>query len=326
MRVGRTGMMMPAPEEISVVATGLGFPEAPVAMEDGSVLVAEVRAGLVTRVTAEGQLETYADCGGGPCGLAFGPDGMLYVCNNGGNAYRPGSFISVGRAAGNNGGYIQRVDPVQRTVSTLYTHCGDHALSAPNDICFDQYGGFYFTDIGARHARSRDNGALYYGAPDGSGVREVAYNVAAANGVGLSPDGSVVYVAETETGRLWAFDIEEPGVVKKLPFPSPHGGRFICGLPGFQRFDSLALDAQGNICVATLMSGCVTVVSPSGEVLRQVKLPDQYVTNICFGGPELRTAYVTLAETGRIVSMPWEGQGLKLHFGPATCKPRTAVE
>jgi gluconolactonase len=152
----------------------------------------------------------------------------------------------------------------------------------------------------------------------------VAYNVAAANGVGLSPDGQVVYVAETETGRLWAFDIVAPGEVAKQPFPSPHGGRFVCGLPGFQRLDSLAVDAEGNICVGTLMSGCVTVIAPTGEVLRQVKMPDIYVTNLCFGGPALRTAYITLAETGRIVAMPWSGAGLALNFGPRDCKARTA--
>lgn len=311
---------------MEIIATGLSFPEAPVALEDGSVIVAEVRSGLVTHLSAQGELSTYADCGGGPCGLAFGPDGALYVCNNGGSAYRPGSFVSVGSSPENTGGLIQRVDSKTREVTTLHTHCGENLLSAPNDIVFDEHGGFYFSDIGKRHSRHRDNGALYYATCDGSGVREVAYNVAAANGVGLSPDGKVVYVAETETSRLWAFDILEPGHVAKQPFPSPHGGRFVCGLPGYQRFDSMAVDAEGNICVATLMSGCVTVISPAGAVLRQVKMPDCYVTNICFGGPQLRTAYITLAETGRLASMPWSEAGLALNCGPTSCKPRIACK
>jgi gluconolactonase len=84
------------------------------------------------------------------------------------------------------------------------------------------------------------------------------------NGVGLSPDEKILYVAETEPGRLWAFDIVEPGVVHKESWPSPHGGRLITGVGGYQRFDSLALDAEGRICVATLVNGGITVISPMG--------------------------------------------------------------
>jgi gluconolactonase len=85
-------------------------------------------------------------------------------------------------------------------------------------------------------------------------------------------------------------------------------------LPGYQRFDSLALDAEGNICVATLVTGCITVVAPSGEVLRQVMVPDGMVTNICFGGTDMKTAYVTLSGTGRLGSLPWPQAGLKLAY------------
>ena len=148
------------------------------------------------------------------------------------------------------------------TLTTLYDRCGDHPLCGPNDIVFDHDGGFYFTDFGKNRLRDRDHAGLYYGRADGSMIVEVAYPLTTANGVGLSPDDSVVYVAETETARLWAFDLEAPGRARKHPYPSPHGGRLVCGLPGYQRFDSLALDAEGNICVATLVTGCITVVAP----------------------------------------------------------------
>jgi gluconolactonase len=145
-------------------------------------------------------------------------------------------------------------------------------------------------------------------------IVEVAYPLTTANGVGLSPDDSVVYVAETETARLWACDLETPGRARKHPYPSPHGGRLVCGLPGYQRFDSLAVDAEGNICVATLVTGCITVVAPTGEVLRQVMVPDGMVTNICFGGADMKTAYVTLSGTGRLGTLPWPQAGLKLAY------------
>jgi gluconolactonase len=150
--------------------------------------------------------------------------------------------------------------------------------------------------------------------PDGSRIIEVAYPILSPNGCGLSPDGKVVYVADTEPARLWAFDIEAPGVVKKHAWPSPHGGRIIAGLGGFQRFDSLAVEASGNIAVATLHAGCITIIAPDGKVVRQVAMPDEFPTNICFGGPDLRTAYVTLSATGRLGALDWGEPGLRLNF------------
>jgi len=131
---------------------------------------------------------------------------------------------------------------------------------------------------------------------------------------GLSPDERTVYVADTETSRLFAIDIVEPGVLRKEPFPAPYTGRLVCGLPGFQRFDSLAVEASGNIAVATLITGHITVVSPNGNVVRQVKMPDVYPTNICFGGADLRTAYITLSASGQLAAMEWPEPGLRLNF------------
>jgi gluconolactonase len=301
--------------DIRIVATGLLFPEGPVAMADGSVILGEIAGGAVTRIAADGSKTEIGKAGGGPNGLALGPDGALYVCNNGGNVYETTpSFLSTGPSPDYKGGYIQRIDPETGDTKVLYTHCGAHKLSAPNDIVFDKQGGFYFTDLGKRRARDRDHGGLYYALPDGSKITEIAYPIVTPNGVGLSPDEKTVYVADTETSRLFAFDILEPGAVKHEPFPAPHGGRLVCGLPGFQRFDSLAVEASGNICVATLVTGHITVISPMGQVVRQVKMPDVYPTNICFGGADLRTAYITLSATGQLAAMEWPEPGLRLNF------------
>jgi gluconolactonase len=174
-------------------------------------------------------------------------------------------------------------------------------------------GGFYFTDLGKVRSRDQDRGAVYYARADGSLIREVVFPIFTPNGCGLSPDGTVLYVAETETARLWAFDLTAPGEIRRHPFPSPHGGRLVVGLPGYNRFDSLAVEADGNICVATLVNGGITVVSPNGSSVRHIPMPERWATNICFGGPDLRTAYITLSSTGCLVSMPWERPGLALH-------------
>jgi gluconolactonase len=300
--------------EIRIVASGLRFPEGPVAMADGSVVLGEIAGGAVTRIGADGGKHVLSQAGGGPNGLALGPDGAFYLCNNGGNEYAQGGFLSTGPSQDYEGGSIQRIDAGSGAISTLYTHCGAHKLSAPNDIVFDRHGGFYFTDLGKRYARQRDHGGLYYALPDGSSITELVHPMLSPNGVGLSPDEKTLYVADTESSRLFAYDILAPGVLKKEPFPAPYGGRLVCGLPGFQRFDSLAVEAGGNICVATLISGHITVIAPDGKLVRQVKMPDVYPTNICFGGRDQKTAYITLSGSGQLAAMDWPEPGLRLNF------------
>lgn len=303
-------------EEIQILARGLGFPEGPVVMPDGSVVLTEINGGRITRVTADGQVAQLGPAAGGPNGLALGPDGALYLCNNGGSLYLPGHFMGMGPAPDYKGGSIERVDPRTGERRLLYAECNGHRLSAPNDLVFDRQGGFWFTDLGKRYARHRDHGGLYYALPDGSSIQEVAYPILSANGVGLSPDEKRLYVADTEGARLWVFEVEAPGVLKKGVFPAAHGGRCIAGLPGHARFDSLAVTAAGNIAVATLETGHITVFAPDGALLRQIKMPDTHPTNICFGGPDLRTAYITLSAKGELARMRWDEPGLRLNFSP----------
>ena len=301
--------------EIRTLAEGLEFPEGPVALGDGSVVVVEIAAGRLTRVMPGGAKTVAALPGGGPNGAAIGPDGKCYVCNNGGFEWfvegrhrRP--FLQARDYAG---GRIERVDLATGAVECLYRGAGEVSLKGPNDLVFDRHGGFYFSDLGKVRAREMDRGAVYYAKADGSAITEVAFPMVTPNGVGLSPDGTTLYVAETEAARLWAFDIVEPGVVRKEPWPSPHGGRLVAGVGGYQRFDSLALDAEGRICVATLINGGITVISPDGRHVEHHPMPDPMTTNICFGGSDMRTAFITLSWAGRLVAVDWPVPGLRLN-------------
>ncbi|MBN8873809.1 MAG: SMP-30/gluconolactonase/LRE family protein [Rhodospirillales bacterium] len=302
-------------DDVKILATGLGFPEGPVALPDGSVVLTEIRNNRCSKVAPDGSVSLFSATGGGPNGLAIGPDGAFYLCNNGGSRYVEGHSMGVGPHPDYVSGSIQRIDPKTGEATLLYKEVNGHKLSAPNDLVFDTQGGFYFTDLGKRYARHRDHGGLYYALPDGSRVSEIAFPILSPNGCGLSPDGKTIYVADTEGARLWAFEIEAPGVLKPPAPHHPHSGRVICGLPGNARFDSLAVLANGNIAVATLTTGFITEISPGGEVVRAVKMPDMYPTNICFGGPDLRTAYITLSDTGRLGVMRWPTPGLRLNFG-----------
>jgi gluconolactonase len=301
---------------MEIIAENLQFPEGPVALADGSLLVVEIRRQTLTRVRPGRTPEIVAELPGGPNGAAMGPDGKVYVCNNGGFEWREvmGQTISGDAPSDYRGGSIERVDLDTGRVETLYTHCDGHPLKGPNDLVFDRTGGFWFTDHGKSWGRMRDYGGVYYARADGSKIVEAAYPMYSANGVGLSPDEKTLYVAETMTARLWAFDLIEPGVIAPSPLPIP--GRLVATLGGLQFLDSLAIEESGRICVATLLNGGVTTFAPDGA-FEHLALPDLFPTNICFGLADRREAYVTLSGTGRVARLGWPRPGLKLNFSQA---------
>lgn len=300
------------------ICRGLRFPEGPIAMSDGSVILVEIERRTLSRVTPDGKISVVAECGGGPNGAAVGPDGRIYICNNGGFEWtQHGPFLRPGEKLADDyvGGSIQAVDVKSGKVETIYTECKGEPLKGPNDIVFDEDGGFYFTDLGKRRGRSVDRGSVFYAKPDGGSIVEVVHPIDTPNGIGLSPDEKTLYVAETSAARLWAFDIASPGKLKA----GPHmfwPGRLLYKFTGYERLDSLAVDSEGNVVVATLGTGCVTAISPEGVVRARVPVPefDLMVTNVCFGGPDLRTAYITSSGLGRLYSVEWHCPGLPLNF------------
>ncbi len=301
--------------QLTQVCDGLFFPEGPVAMPDGSVILTEMFRSQLTRVAPDGTKSVVAEINGLPNGLALGPGGHLYLCNNGG-AFTPvdmGGLVFPGEFDPDRyvGGRIQKVDIATGEVTDLYTHCGDIALRAPNDLVFDEHGGFWFTDHGIRHHRTADRTGIYYAKADGSFIEEVVFPVDSPNGIGLSPSGDRVYWAETHTGRVYQRDVIAPGKVGPIGGPVP---TLLCGLPDYQLLDSLAVDGEGNVCVATLVNGGITVISPDGNVIDFVEIDDRITTNICFGGPDHKTAYITASSTGRLLKMDWPYEGLKLHW------------
>jgi gluconolactonase len=297
------------------IAENLQFPEGPVVLPDGSLVVVEIRRGTVTHVATDGRTSVVAEPGGGPNGAALGPDGALYVCNNGGFRWREyrGMVLPGSEPDDYAGGRIERVNLETGRVEVLYDRCGEHRLRGPNDIVFDAHGGFWFTDLGKHRARDADNGGIYYAKADGSSITEVVYPLIRPNGIGLSPDGNTLYAAETLTSRVWAWKVTAPGELAREPFPSPNGGRLIHSPERYRLFDSLAVEAGGNVCVATLFEGGISVCAPEGGLVEFVPFDDPFTTNICFGGEDMRTAYITLSGTGRLVELDWPRAGLILN-------------
>lgn len=301
------------PAGLRIVAEGLSFPEGPVALLDGSVLLVEIASGLLTRIDSDGSVDRVAHCGGGPNGAALGSDGAVYVANNGGavsflrrdGRWRP-SHDSSPSWLGH--GSIQRVDLASGRVESLYESCDGRPLKAPNDLVVAADGGIWFTDFGRVHDRSIERGGVYWCRPDGSEIREVIVPLDQPNGIGLSPPGDKLYVAETNAGRLWSWKAESVGGVTA---PATTRTARLLADPGhLTRFDSLAVDGEGWVCVARLSKGAIVAVSPNGQDhgLEVLPMPDPFTTNLCFG-PDGRTTYVTLSSSGRLAAFHWHRLG-----------------
>lgn len=300
--------------ELELVAEGLKFPEGPIAMDDGSVILTEIARQTLTRIHPDGRTEVVCETGGGPNGAAIGPDGAIYITNNGGAfewVERDGLLFPGRTPESHQGGSIQRFDPQSGALTTLYADWQGRRLAGPNDLVFDRTGGFWFTDHGCGTADGRRYGGLYYARPDGSHISRQRGFMISPNGVGLSPNEDTVYMADTQLGRLWAFNVVEPGVLEPA---TPFGpGRVVANMPGYQLFDSLAVEASGKVCVATLINGGITVIAPDGNHEHHAA-PDSLTTNICFGGPDMRDAWITCSSTGKLFKTRWPRPGLRLAF------------
>ena len=305
-------MTGPDPGDLKVIAAGLRFPEGPVALADGSVLVVEIAGPALTRVFPDGSCRVVAELEGGPNGAALGPDGWCYICNSGGWDYVEEAGLMRPVRQSDRPGWIERVKIETGAVERIHTSAGTLRLQAPNDIVFDRHAGFWFTDHGKQTGLALGTPGVFYGRADGSPLVNAIPGLITPNGIGLSPDGGTLYVSETITRNVHAFDVAAPGQIAPRPFPSFNGGRLIAGLPDDNYLDSLAVDADGHVAVASLSNGGIWDISPHGKNSVHIALPDRFTTNICFGGKQLRTAFVTLSSRGELVSFRWPRPGLAI--------------
>jgi gluconolactonase len=348
--------------KISVLNSDLAYPEGPVYCRDGSVLLVEIKGQCLTRILPSGERHVVADLPGGPNGAAIGPDidgePTVYVCNNGGmqwipyppppsdpppQGWAPKLWVSGPQPADYETGKLQSVGLASGTARDLFTETTippaypplpftrwdpPFSLRGPDDLVVDREGGMWISDFGKQRARDWDVTGVYYMSPDRSTLRQAVYPLNSPNGIALSPDGEWLYVALSYERRIVKYRVGPNGSF--LPNPKTLDGSYCVtgALPGISVLDSMAVDCEGNLYVATMIpegydptvTGGITVISPDGGDVEfiPITLPDgqpcPLPSNICFGGDDLRTAYVTCGGTGHLISMPSAIAGLELNF------------
>lgn len=299
----------------TMIATGLQAPEGPKTLPDGSVMICEMARGTLSRVRPGGPVSVIADLGGSPNGSALGPDGAAYVVNSGGMTFKRDGELWLPDPPPKlrSGGSLQRVALDTGSVTTLYSAAKGHPIHSPNDIVFDRRGGCWFTDPGVPHRTDDGSGAVFWAQADGSEIRQV-WELPSPNGIVLSPDGHTLYVALTGPRQIVACPITAMGTLAVDEVGRPQSRTVITMSDTKSLLDSMAVEADGTLVVGTLFTGCLSLVRPDGTLRDQLYFPERFVTNLAFGGRDLRTAYVTLTTTGRLVATHWPRPGLRLAY------------
>lgn len=288
--------------EASVFAEGLGYPEGPLALPDGRILVTDVRGGAVLAVDREGRVSLYADTGGGPDGLALGPDGVVYCANNGGLQWVDGR--AIGPSEDYTGGTLQAITP-NGGVTTVRGSSENGPFVHPNDIALDRSGGIWFTDSGRGPSNNPDS-FVYYVDADLTDVVVAAGGYRFTNGLAFVADESELIVAETKTGHIWVHPVAGPGKLGER--------RLFCTLPEHHRPDGICIDVDGNVIVAGVLGAGVIVYDRFGTYLDRIAFEHRLVTNVAFGGADHSTLYVTESGFGRMCAVPWPRPGIVLPF------------
>ncbi|MFV0306723.1 MAG: SMP-30/gluconolactonase/LRE family protein [Desertimonas sp.] len=274
----------------TVVARGLQFPEGPV-WHDDSLLITEIVGGRIARWRPGSGEETdvIAETGGGPNGATLGPDGALYVTQNG------GMFSEVRVEPG-----IVRVDLADGSWDYVATEVAGRRLGAPNDLAFGPDGRLWFTDPNGPDDPSKNqNPGRLFAFDVASGVGELIRELGPVfpNGIAFDPAGRLLWT-ESFTRQVVAGDGDETSTLLVLPerhYP-----------------DGFCVGADGTLYVGATYAHCVAVVR-DGEIVDRLPCGDAMITNCCFGGPDGRTLYATDSRRGLIWAVELDGPGLPLH-------------
>lgn len=301
-----------APEGKHSVAAGVCFLEGPAVHADGSVYFSDISGNRILKMDAQGSVSTFRADSGRTNGNTFDAEGRLISCEGAENG--PG-----GRRR------IVRTDLKTGEVEVLTDRYEGNRYNSPNDVVVDPQGRIWFTDplyAPDRSIMEHEHEAVYRIDTSGKVARVVTQPaIGRPNGLAITPDGKTLYVVDSNyiqpdaNRKIWAFDIAADGSAGKqrvvYDFGRGRGG------------DGMRLDAKGNLWVAAGISAPRTanesadvptgvyVVSPQGELLGRIPIPEDVITNLAFGGPDKKTLYVTAGKT--LFKVPTAVSGYSLY-------------
>ncbi len=258
--------------KVELVKDNFQFVEGPTRTPDGSLYFTDIPAETIYQLSPEGTVEVFLKPSKKANGLMYGGDGKLLACQM--------------------AGQLVRIDLKTKETEVLADKYQDKPFNACNDLVIDKQGGIYFTDprYGAANPWPQGTEAFYYRAADGT-VTRLGEDIAAPNGIILSPDETTLYVVPSMQRTVVAYAVKAPGKLgeRKVLFElqQPPNNNNAGG-------DGLTVDTQGNLYITTGLG--LQVVSPAGKMLGIIEIPE-HPANVTFGGPENKTLYIT-ARTG----------------------------
>jgi gluconolactonase len=272
---------------MTVLASGFATLESPAFDRHGNLFFVDWERHSIMRRAPAGKIEEFYNTGGVPAGLAFHPDGSLWVAEEGDNIHGLLRITPDGDAA-------VVVDSFEGT-----------PLNGANDLVFDRDGNVYFSDPW-RTSAENPTGGFYRCTIDGE-LQQLDSGLAFPNGVALTHDGQYVILAETYRNRLLRYRIERDGSV------GPREVWAETTLPSGP--DGMAFAEDGNLYVAHHGGGTVDVFAPDGKQISTIEVPGTHVTNVAFGGKDRKTLVITECETGSLYAVELNVAGQPLHDG-----------
>lgn len=282
-----TGLPENLPKNIKIIASGIDVPEGPAWGPDGLLYFVSVGDGHIYRLQENGSTEEVADTEGHPNGLAFASDGTLYIADAG-----KGAILRLGE-----GGKPE----------VFADEHESRKFGGPNDLAFLPNGDLLFTDPSRTPAPDPAISPVYRVKPDGTtGI--FASELAYPNGIDLTADGDGVYVAEMRAHRLVKFKFDADGhateetLVRRFREPASP--------------DGLAVDVEGRVFQSLPGINSLALVGTGGELAELYYSPKWRPSNVTFGGPDMRTVYVTSETDGSIYSFQHSVAGIDLLHPP----------
>jgi gluconolactonase len=285
-----------APESRVEVATFVSFLEGPAADAEGHVYFSDIRGDRIMRLSPDGTLDVFREGSGRTNGNVFDLQGRLISCEGG----------EMGKGGRRR---IVRTNMKTGEVTVLVDRYDGKRLNSPNDATVDTKGRIWFTDprYGDRSDMEMEIEGVYRIDPDGKVERVLAQpQIGRPNGIAITPDDKTLYLIDSNpvlggNRKLWAFSVEPDGTVgyqrEIYDFAPGRGG------------DGMELDRNGTlyVCAGVLAPRGpyetdknppgVYVITADGKFMGRIPIPEDVITNCCFGGPDWKTLYVTAGKT-----------------------------